>query len=588
SGRGFESHPLRHLKAKSGPEAEALRLRVWRGSEVRLKRAVIRNFKNLSDVTIDFHPHATALIGKNNSGKSSVLQALDVLLAFFGQRPLGSWKRLHSVFVTGQQVDLAIDIEADVDFDDRELGPIFGDNLSPLISSGSVTPFLYLTIGKDLDFGIGFRAAGTSKRFKTQPPSGSFSSGIDEVLAAAGVEAIGQINVNMGPISAGLVRPALLSSDRLSEGVRPATGAEQLQGDASNLMEFLLTLLSRNREGYQMIVRQLQSMMPEVTDFTTPLEDGRQVHGQIRDRAHASVVIDWDQVSAGTKHLLQILAFASSTPLVLIEEPELSLHSDATVQLIKTVESICKTSGKQLICTTHSPALIDALRLDQIRVVERPPNGVSTVKDMGNFKKIENKIRKFGLSLGPLLSASGPSDSYPRFVLVVEGHDDVKIWEKLLEHGKVDNAAVRIVKGEGWQDACAITRYVGFLRRIGVHSLNYLLVLDSDGDQEKRDQEVRSLGLNSNEFIVLSQKELESYLLDPAALAGVTGRQPKEVSAVIKAAKGQGKERLGSVLRELGITSTDTGIMQAIVQHMTELPEELAAIIDRVKAGIKS
>ncbi len=47
---------------------------------MKLHTLSIKGFRRLQDVTIDFGD-ATFLIGENNSGKSGVLQALDILLS---------------------------------------------------------------------------------------------------------------------------------------------------------------------------------------------------------------------------------------------------------------------------------------------------------------------------------------------------------------------------------------------------------------------------------------------------------------------------------------------------------------------------
>ncbi|MCQ2053562.1 MAG: AAA family ATPase, partial [archaeon] len=40
----------------------------------------IRNFRSLKSVDIDFHPGKNVIIGKNNSGKSNVIKALNYVL----------------------------------------------------------------------------------------------------------------------------------------------------------------------------------------------------------------------------------------------------------------------------------------------------------------------------------------------------------------------------------------------------------------------------------------------------------------------------------------------------------------------------
>ena len=45
-----------------------------------LKKVIIRNFRAISDVEIEFTPGANLLIGDNGVGKSSVLEAIAVVL----------------------------------------------------------------------------------------------------------------------------------------------------------------------------------------------------------------------------------------------------------------------------------------------------------------------------------------------------------------------------------------------------------------------------------------------------------------------------------------------------------------------------
>ena len=60
-----------------------------------IDRVHFENFKSLGDVTIDLAP-LTALVGANGCGKSSVLQAIDLL------SQTGSWSTLDSTYTTGR------------------------------------------------------------------------------------------------------------------------------------------------------------------------------------------------------------------------------------------------------------------------------------------------------------------------------------------------------------------------------------------------------------------------------------------------------------------------------------------------------
>lgn len=46
-----------------------------------IKKIVVKNFKSLGDLTLEFDPGKNVLIGDNETGKSSVLLALDLALS---------------------------------------------------------------------------------------------------------------------------------------------------------------------------------------------------------------------------------------------------------------------------------------------------------------------------------------------------------------------------------------------------------------------------------------------------------------------------------------------------------------------------
>jgi putative ATP-dependent endonuclease of OLD family len=46
-----------------------------------IKRLVLRNFKRFKALELEFDPELTILVGGNEAGKSSVLQAIDIVLS---------------------------------------------------------------------------------------------------------------------------------------------------------------------------------------------------------------------------------------------------------------------------------------------------------------------------------------------------------------------------------------------------------------------------------------------------------------------------------------------------------------------------
>ncbi|GAI96798.1 unnamed protein product, partial [marine sediment metagenome] len=79
---------------------------------------------------------------------------------------------------------------------------------------------------------------------------------------------------------------------------------------------------------------------------------------------------------------LRLNARQEDINIILIDEPGLYLHAKAQQDVLKVLEKI--SEKVQVIFSTHSPYLIDADRLDRVRLL---------LKDKKNGTRVENKIQ---------------------------------------------------------------------------------------------------------------------------------------------------------------------------------------------------
>jgi predicted ATPase len=85
-----------------------------------------------------------------------------------------------------------------------------------------------------------------------------------------------------------------------------------------------------------------------------------------------------------------------------IEEPELTVHPGALPLLVDFLRQASEQS--QVIITAHSPNLLDLLKEDEVRVVERR-EGVTTVGRM--IQQQQGAVRDGLLKLGELMITEG-------------------------------------------------------------------------------------------------------------------------------------------------------------------------------------
>lgn len=134
---------------------------------------------------------------------------------------------------------------------------------------------------------------------------------------------------------------------------------DSLREDASNLAPVLSRLLNKPQVKQDMLER-MRDFHPTVTDIQAPLLDNTvqvSLHEErLRDPVPAT------RLSDGTLKYLCLLAALCNPeppPLICIEEPEIGLHPDI---IPKVAELLVEASSRsQLVVTTHSPVLVDAL-----------------------------------------------------------------------------------------------------------------------------------------------------------------------------------------------------------------------------------
>ncbi|HLA80348.1 MAG TPA: AAA family ATPase [Thermoleophilia bacterium] len=151
--------------------------------------------------------------------------------------------------------------------------------------------------------------------------------------------------------------------------------ADSLLEDAANL-GLVLNDLQNRPDVKQMILERLRAFYERVTDVTTTIQGGTvQVFFHEKGLKHP---VPATRLSDGTLRylcLLVILCHPEPPPLTCIEEPELGLHPDVIPKVAEMlVEAAART---QLIVTTHSDILVDALSIhpEAVVVCERGDHG---------------------------------------------------------------------------------------------------------------------------------------------------------------------------------------------------------------------
>ena len=137
---------------------------------------------------------------------------------------------------------------------------------------------------------------------------------------------------------------------------------------------------------------------------------------------------------AGVRRLVSLMVFLLSEvnpekhSIVLLDEPENSLHADAQHQVRRTLEQISENPKVQVIYATHSPAMVNPAHPERVRVFSRKWNGDVGTSQVERLSHSEN-FQAARISLGIT-----PCDSllYGLVTIIVEGETEARCLAPLL------------------------------------------------------------------------------------------------------------------------------------------------------------
>ncbi len=204
--------------------------------------------------------------------------------------------------------------------------------------------------------------------------------------------------------------------------------------------------------------------------------------------------------------------FENNFTYILIDEPENSLHADAQHMFRRFLEELGKQENVQVIYTTHSPAMINPLRGDRVRLFTRETiNGVATTR-VNNHPFDDNFL--------PIRSSLGmsPADSliYGPVTIVTEGPTEVRCLPILLrrmmeelpeQYSYLSEILPLLFFLDGQGDS--FSRWCSLIKQQGSDPVIFV-----DGDKQKRVNQERATGrLNEVPIISLAQgKEFEELV----------------------------------------------------------------------------
>jgi predicted ATPase len=390
----------------------------------------ISNFGCLRDVSLDLEP-LTVLIGPNDSGKTTILRALDALgrATRKGSRLRGpdGWRGVFD----NQDDFNSITTDGD------------GNPFTIALNRSPVGPFRYsTTVGIDavgpcvvrellaMESNIGFhRSVGKSQQLElilslNQTIVGSYgqSQGVPVVASPSSLsfsnDPVAHVPLQVGQWSEyckilGAAIPRFQRYQFVPSALRSPVPVDepvsQLEENGKGLAGYWAELLLTNGDLAKKIEENLSAFMPHVGRIhairllrALTSSSGDSVMKpcfELSVRIKNGVSIPAKSVSDGVLLFLAFLLIANEAgekPVLLIEEPETGVHPGLLKQICTLLRTLT-TGGHggppaQVIVTTHSPLLLQHFEPNEIRVVVRGEDGYTQVVPFNGAPDIQRLL----------------------------------------------------------------------------------------------------------------------------------------------------------------------------------------------------
>jgi predicted ATPase len=371
----------------------------------------IKNFKALRDVEIDLTP-IHVLIGPNDSGKTSILDALAALCRSvdhtLADAFLGSWKgaELVSRGKFGSSVMIGADIED---------GPVTGYEVHVLFAERTRHAIAERELIRTREAEIQLRSdvVETCVRRQMEPPAPPNPH-------SAELQLVGQ-----------LLRGAQYyrwDPRFLALPVAPDTKRSfRMEANGFGLALCLDNILGDNPDRFLQLQRRLTEIFPHITsmklspesayragvddpDRVTMLQeaDGKGLYFKLRISDHW---VPASQVSDGVLLVLAYLAILylpedKRPRVLLVEEPENGIHPKRLRDVLGVLrELIQEQSHTQVLLTTHSPYALDLFKPEEVTLCTMQDNGEVRTTRLSESPTVMNQTDVF--TLGEIWTAEG-------------------------------------------------------------------------------------------------------------------------------------------------------------------------------------
>lgn len=442
-----------------------------------IRKVVLRRFKRFEELSLDLPGHVV-LAGPNNTGKTTVLQALAAWdLALRQWRAHNDFARRRGAYTKvpiARQAFSAVPLRRfDLLWRDRRMD-------GPLVIE--VQAQQGWTLGMEI-------LPDTTEQVLVRP-----LASVEPALLRAHDVALATVFV---PPMTGLAVEEPLYANPEFVALRLA------QGRPGEVLRNILVQAAESEPAWSALVQAIERLFGY--RLVPPDKDGAHIVAEYA--APNGTRFDLASAGSGFQQVLMLLTYLHTRPgaVLLLDEPDAHLHVLLQGAIYGELRSVAARQRSQLVIATHSEVVIDSVDPDELCVLARTPRRLVT----GDERRVLIRGLRLLTNTEIMLVDQAPG------VLYVEDWTDVEIlraWAGVLGH----RCEALLRGGLLWRrssDGSAQTHFEAL--RLVRPDLRALEIVDRDGNPHLPEREAVGHGLQRLRW---RRYEIESYLVHPQVL----------------------------------------------------------------------
>ncbi|MCB0826126.1 MAG: ATP-binding protein [Armatimonadetes bacterium] len=506
----------------------------------------ITNFRGYESRTEISFENLTVLIGKNDAGKSTILDALDIFLN--GKRPDPSDINVHS----GDNETVTIECVFEPGSDSVVIDSIAQTTLASehLLRADGMLHISYIYKP------ISTKASDTKyifcNHFTRDDLASLYTQSITELKKVAESHNINTTNKTSKPALRKDIRD-FFNSEKKEENYIPIknenkdiySSIENLlpefvvfrtdrdstdqDGEVQNPMKAIIKeVLSESESEISSLVEKItkkteeltnatleyaKSMLPEIADGLQAICPPPKLDSAFKFGIEDSRGVSINKRGSGVRRLVLFSFFQAAAErarkdsdrhiIYAIEEPETSQHPNIQEIFAQSIIRLSESKNRQMIATTHIPALACLMPINSIRYISQI-DGTLTVENASTEAVIQKVVDTLGVT---------PNPSHPNLLIFLEGESDRKILERLSEIASYDNPRIKslselpvafVITG-----GSNLIHWVqnGYLKKLNLKEFHLY-----DGDKVEYKDAIQKITSKGHLGATTSKREIENYL----------------------------------------------------------------------------